>query len=370
MNLTKTDLFNQWCFEINRIIDNKLQESCIKKFVDIQIVSDPDSGEEVEYNSYPDLTYEEDLLCRKILQKLYLTIKCEIEKRDCWCFTSSARHVNLDASKLKEEYSLEFGSVYVVLVIEVNDVVEAITKCSKALFSKILVEPNGWCDDDLIALDDSEIINRTKDLIFKKSPLAQFKILESVLGLLKRYEERHEELDYLAPSGMQLKRDACRLFEWIDQSILIITPSIEFQSKSQIDALRERIDFISWHCTCGGNWLTKRFKYLTSVRAYHLNKADKSPFSCKEELTQQSPPAVIIRHLVYGIKSFNKAYHDDPMNVKIWICTLFLGKKGFSYDDVRKALERNQQGYDPSVKSFSPETFDLKSHLNYLFSNQ
>lgn len=347
MNTSRTKILDQWCFDIEAILIRNIRGLESEEFDETILLDVPESEERYETEVYPNLTKDEKKLCGEILESNYNSLlkKIRLEKRG-W---DGIGDLLFDASKTDKDYHDSHFSIFWAIRTKTDHLFQEI----KASFWKIhipLYDNEDFCVDDLIGLPNTEIINRGKSILQGKSILEQIKFLEWIKKKLEEYSKKNGVLDYLSFDGglRIIERNSNELFRWIEDSILIATPPIEFLSRAQVQMLRKEIEMIGWYSNLFPHWfLIDRFDHLVLIKSSCLSEIDFKPFRAKEGIKKNCQPAVIVRYLIHGIQGFNSKYQrgNNLRDLKVWISTLFYNVQGFSYDSVRKALERNKHKY-------------------------
>lgn len=158
-----------------------------------------------------------------------------------------------------------------------------------------------------------------------KTPLRNIKFLTVLNSILGKSQKNAESLER----------------SWINNEILIQTPSLEFKSLGQMRILRKKMEEIADQVENIN--ILDRFDNLIRHKSYvsHDLKANEDWGS---SISKNAMPAEIIRHVMQLIKKFNKRYDnkDQELIPKLWINFLFMGTPGFSLEHIQKSLQRKK----------------------------
>jgi hypothetical protein len=330
---------------------------------------------------YSKLNNKEKNLCRKLIKEFLQNILIQIDMQTSWrslaLILGNACYKKTDYSKqATENVNLKVSSF-------IRNFFLHLESSREYIFNNTIESASFWQDvDDIVVFENTSIINKTNRDISNKSPLQQIKYLSALKRILiaaERTEDPCLRIDFeqykegLVPHDPFVHRHS--LFLWIEETYTKATAEIEFLSKTQIKILKNEIERISevvksinhnwsiysWNVIADTNngtasfgfhssLLIKRFDemilFKSRVRGGRENAA--LYFRGKENLSDGSSSAAVIRYLVYGLIGLNPDYMNSQelMRLKIWISTLFYDIQGFSYDDIRKALERKRELYN------------------------
>lgn len=351
MNFSRTKILDEWRNEIEDIIQRRLSNLSNEQFNETFTCKPPDCDDEEEFDVYWMMTEDQKSLCRQILSQYYSSFFDQIHESNNWYFLVSTLSTYLNNSRPKTELKISSEAEYAI-TLNLGWTKDEISSSYNNYTHKIFWSKN--VIDDLIMVSDSNLLDLISSGLYQKSPLEKVKFLENLRSRIYSYSEKHEDLDFINFKNWMsnygndrveiVLRNRFNLFKSIDNSILIVTPYLEFISNAQIKMLESEVTNIA-HITkkeCNSEWLIARFKYLVSIRSTCLNKSDLKPFNSQENITSNSKSAAIIRHLIQGIISFNSKYKSEKnlKDLRIWIGSLFGGMSGFSQEAIKKALQR------------------------------
>jgi hypothetical protein len=381
-----TNLRSKWVSEIKRISnlhldsidDEPFNEPIVVPFIDGKVIL-PDP-----VDAYSKLDEMEKGLSRKLIKDFLYNLLSQVDEQKDWralaLTLGSEYHKVVDYPQEATENVVSKVSSFI------RNFFALIESSRRSIFKEIVQSKSLWQNvDDIVVFANDEIIIQTDRVISTKAPLQQIKCLSALKKILidsTRAYGTHAQLqinieqfnDGIVPYNPLNHRGP--LFDWIKEAHFKATPEIEFLSKTQIKNLRKEIEtigplinpnipsdvsyaplndlsnlkegYVSKYHT---SFLIERFDYLISLRSRVKPGKGESYFKSKENISELPPAAAIIRYLVHGVRGFNPEYFNEEslMKLKIWISTLFYDIKGFTYDDIRKALERNKDLYNSSL---------------------